>query len=91
MNEAKDIDKAIDQLIGAAWDRKTVMPLADIIADAKRYRYMKEHMEWRRSGTLADDDSHAFVGCRFSYLDNFECQSMLDFNIDRRIEAERNI
>jgi len=53
--------------------------------DAARYRYVKDNMEWRRSGTLADNDSHAFVGCRFPYLANFECKSMLDYNIDKMI------
>lgn len=56
--------------------------------DAERYRWMKKHIEWRRTGTLADDDSHAFVGCRFPYLANFGCSSMLDHNIDKMIESE---
>ena len=56
--------------------------------DAERYRYIRRHMEWRRSGALADDDRHAFVGCRFPYLANFECAAMLDHNIDKMIESE---
>ena len=57
--------------------------------DAERYRYIKKHMEWKRSGPIADDDSHAFVGCRFPYLANFSCAAMLDHNIDKMIESER--
>lgn len=57
--------------------------------DAERYRYIKRHMEWRRSGTLLDDDSHGFVGCRFPLLANFSCAAMLDHNIDKQIENER--
>ncbi len=60
----------------------------DIEADAKRYRYIKAHMEWRRSGKLIDNDSHTFVGCKFPYLANFECSAMLDHNIDKMIENE---
>ena len=56
--------------------------------DAERYRYIRRHMEWRRSGDLVDDDSHAFVGCRFPYSANFECAAMLDHNIDKMIESE---
>ena len=57
--------------------------------DAERYRYIKRHMEWRRSGTLLDDDSHAFVGCRFPLLANFSSAAMLDYNIDKMLEKER--
>lgn len=57
--------------------------------DAERYRYIKRHMEWRRSGELIDEDSHAFVGCRFPYIANFSCAAMLDHNIDKMIENER--
>lgn len=57
--------------------------------DAERYRYIKRHMEWRRSGTLIDDDSHAFVGCRFPYLANFSCAVMLDHNIDKMMGSEK--
>jgi len=59
--------------------------------DAARYRYIRNHMEWRRSGSgeLADSDSHAFVGCRFPYFANFSCAAMLDGNIDKMIERER--
>lgn len=57
--------------------------------DAERYRYIKRHMEWRRSGTLLDDDSHAFVGCRFPLLANFSCAAMLDHNIDKMMESEK--
>ncbi len=56
--------------------------------DAERYRWMKKHIEWRRTGTLTDDDSHTFVGCRFPYLANFGCSAMLDHNIDKMIESE---
>lgn len=58
------------------------------VKDAARYRYIKERMEWRRSGNLIDDDAHAFVGCRFPYLANFECKDMLDYNIDKMIDSE---
>lgn len=57
--------------------------------DADRYRYIRDHMEWRRSGTLIDD-GHAFVGCRFPLLANFSCAAMLDHNIDKMIESEQN-
>jgi hypothetical protein len=62
--------------------------IARLREDAERYRYIRKNMEWRRSGdNLADDDSHAFVGCRFPYLANFSCQAMLDYNIDKMIQA----
>lgn len=57
--------------------------------DAERYRYIKRHMEWRRSGTLVDDDSYAFVGCRFPYIANFSCAVMLDHNIDKMMESDK--
>lgn len=57
--------------------------------DAERYRYIKRHMEWRRSGELIDDDSHAFVGCRFPYIANFSCAAMLDHNIDKMMDSEK--
>lgn len=57
--------------------------------DAERYRYIKRHMEWRRSGTLLDDDSHGFVGCRFPLLANFSCAAMLDHNIDKMMVSEK--
>ena len=57
--------------------------------DAARYRWMKRNFEWRRSGKgLTDPESHAFVGCRFPYSDNFGCAAMLDHNIDRMIGSE---
>ena len=56
--------------------------------DADRYRYVRKNMEWRRSGTLLDDDSHSFVGCRFPLIANFESKAMLDDNIDRMIKLE---
>lgn len=58
--------------------------------DAERYRYIKRHMEWRRSGTQLDNDSHGFVGCRFPLLDNFSSAAMLDHNIDRMINGEKD-
>jgi hypothetical protein len=61
--------------------------LEDMQRDAERYRWMRNHYEWRRSGELMDADSHAFVGCRFPYLANFSCAAMLDYNIDKMMES----
>lgn len=56
--------------------------------DQARYRYIRDNMEWRRSGGgLADPESHAFVGCRFPYLANFSCAAMLDHNIDAMLRT----
>lgn len=56
--------------------------------DAKRYQYIRDNQSWHRYGTLSDDDSYAFVGCKFPYLANFESKPMLDFNIDKMIENQ---
>ena len=57
--------------------------LKKLEAYARRYQWMRERYEWRRSGEMIDEDSHAFVGCRFPYLANFSCAAMLDHNIDK--------
>lgn len=57
--------------------------LEEIRKQAARYRWIRDHFEWRREGELLDNDSHAFVGCRFPYLANFSCATMLDHNIDK--------
>lgn len=59
------------------------------VRDAERYRYIKRHMECRKSGTLFDNDSHSFVGCRFPLLANFSCEEMLDHNIDKMINERK--
>lgn len=57
-------------------------------ADARRYQYLRDNQTWHRYGTLEDDDSYAFVGCKFPYLANFECKPMLDYNIDKMLEKK---
>lgn len=64
--------------------------IARLLADAARYRWMRERFEWRRDGELKDEDSHAFVGCRFPYLANFSCAAMLDHNIDAMMNKPPN-
>jgi len=61
--------------------------IAEAQADAKRYRWIRENHEWRRYGNLPDEDSYAFVGCRFPYLANFGCKTMLDYNIDQMCKS----
>lgn len=65
--------------------RKELKSVAD---DAKRYHYIRDNMEWHRNGALADEGSHVFIGCKFPYLANFECAAMLDYNIDKMLDAD---
>jgi hypothetical protein len=64
--------------------------LEELRKDAARYKWIRDHFEWRRHGELRDDDSHAFVGARFPYLANFSCATMLDHNIDAMMKQTPN-
>ena len=65
-----------------------VTELNKLAVNSNRYKYIRENQVWHRYGDLADDDSHALVGCRFPYLANFESKPMLDYNIDKMIQAQ---
>jgi len=64
-----------------------VTELNKLAVNSNRYKYIRENQVWHRYGDLADD-SHALVGCRFPYLANFESKPMLDYNIDKMIQAQ---
>lgn len=54
--------------------------------DARRYRYIRENYQWRRSdNNFIESDNHTFVGVKFPLDDNFSCPAMLDHNLDKLI------
>lgn len=60
--------------------------------DAQRYRYIRDHYEWRRStGNFPISDDHNFIGCRFPVEMDFSCAAMIDYNIDKLMDERDDV
>lgn len=64
------------------------MRIADAERDARRYRYIKRHLETHHVGELRDPGCYLFAGFRLPYLANLIHPDLLDPVLDRMIELE---
>ena len=85
-SDSGDFGRALEGYVERATELEELVRKYE--ADARRYQYLRDNQTWHRYGTLADDDSYAIVGCKFPYLANFECKTMLDYNIDKMLEKK---